>query len=88
MTTTLTRPSLADIEAAFEALDAEGKFYLLDHLADKAGADLPREVAYQIIENDEHGRLRFYSQERVDNRVEALFSAQREKRLEYIKGEG
>lgn len=40
MTATLTRPSLADIEAAFEALDPRDQIGLLDRLALSAGLEL------------------------------------------------
>lgn len=40
MTATLTRPSLADIEAAFKSLGPREQFWMLDKLASIAGLEL------------------------------------------------
>lgn len=118
MTTTLSRPSLADIVSAFEALGPREQFWMLDKLASIAGLELDLDdLAQQSAENtvlctlnaqgevdqllfnhrpEPYHELRDKSlahafktdAERRAETLARLTPAQREKRLEYIKGEG
>lgn len=88
--TTLTRPSLADIEAAFEAVGPREQFWLLDKLAGIAGLELDLDdLARQSARNEwtENSMQREVDQLLFSHRIEP-YHQMRDKYLAYaFRGE-